>query len=103
MKTVRHILASSGVLLSAVALTSCVEPEVTTDASAPDAAADAAQQATLSERLERVPLAQFRGTVDLDNEEFSLELIDPRLEGLHRNLRGYIDWGRLRWNPEADA
>lgn len=35
--------------------------------------------------------------------EVSLELIDPRLEGLRRNLRGYIDWGRLRWNPEVDA
>lgn len=35
--------------------------------------------------------------------EVSLELIDPRLEGLHRNLRGYIDWGRLRWREEADA
>ena len=32
--------------------------------------------------------------------EVGLELIDPRLEGLHRNLRGYIDWGRVRWSPE---
>lgn len=35
--------------------------------------------------------------------EVSLELIDPRLTGIHRNLRGYIDWGRLHWNVEADA
>lgn len=35
--------------------------------------------------------------------EVSLELIDPRLEGLHRNLRGYIDWGRLRWTEEVEG
>jgi len=35
--------------------------------------------------------------------EASLELVDPRLHGFHRNLRGYIDWGRLSWHTEQDG
>lgn len=34
-------------------------------------------------------------------QEVGLELIDPRLEGLERNLRGYVDWGRVRWKEDA--
>lgn len=32
--------------------------------------------------------------------EASLELVDPRLKGFHRNLRGWIDWGRLSWQED---
>lgn len=32
--------------------------------------------------------------------EVSMELVSPRLLGFHRNLRGYIDWGRLAWHSE---
>jgi oligopeptide transport system substrate-binding protein len=32
--------------------------------------------------------------------EVSMELVSPRLLGFHRNLRGYIDWGRLSWQAE---
>jgi oligopeptide transport system substrate-binding protein len=32
--------------------------------------------------------------------EVSMELVSPRLLGFHRNLRGYIDWGRLAWQAE---
>lgn len=32
--------------------------------------------------------------------EVSMELVSPRLLGFHRNLRGYIDWGRLAWQTE---
>lgn len=33
--------------------------------------------------------------------EVSMELVSPRLLGFHRNLRGYIDWGRLAWQAEG--
>lgn len=35
--------------------------------------------------------------------EVSLELVSPRLAGFHRNLRGYVDWGRLQWLEEDQS
>lgn len=59
-------------------MSGCVEPESAPSNAdqAPDAAADATREAEAA-TARRVPLAQFRGTVDLDNEAFSLEMIDP--------------------------